>query len=108
MSIPASSRVVAAVVLAAALSGVALAQEVTGSLSGAVEDQQGQAIPGATVTAVNQRTASSRVDHTDGKGNFLFTAMPPGTYTIRVEMPNFRTVEQKLSLIHISEPTRPY
>jgi hypothetical protein len=41
MSIPASLRVVAAVVLAAAFSGGALAQEVTGSLSGSVQDQQG-------------------------------------------------------------------
>ena len=103
MSIPAPLRLVAAALLiAATLSGAAAAQEVTGSLSGAVEDQQGQAIPGATVTAVNQRTGSSRVDHTDGKGNFLFTAMPPGTYTIRVEMPNFRTVEQKGNVLAIS------
>ena len=83
MSIPAPLRLVAAALLiAATLSGAAAAQEVTGSLSGAVEDQQGQAIPGATVTAVNQRTGSSRVDHTDGKGNFLFTAM----YVLRLRL----------------------
>src|SRR5689334_4150316 len=77
-----------AALMAALTAAAANAQEVTGSISGSVEDQQGQAIPGATVTAVNQRTASARVDHSDGKGNFLFTAMPPGTYAIRAEMPN--------------------
>src|SRR5260221_6625559 len=95
MSMPTFFRVAGVVVLIAMLAGTATAQEVTGSISGSVEDQQGQVIPGATVTAINERTASLRVDHTDPKGNFLFTAMPPGTYAIKVEMSNFRTVEQK-------------
>ena len=79
MSIPASLRLVAAVVLATAVSGVAMAQEVTGSISGSVEDQQGQAIPGATVTAMNQRTASSRFSRdASGISTHAFAAMRHG------------------------------
>src|SRR5262249_29962613 len=57
--------------------------------------EQDQAIPGATVTVVNERTGAARADSTDARGSFLFTALPADVYTVRVEMPNFRTVQQK-------------
>ena len=37
-----------------------LAQETSGTISGSVTDEQGQVLPGATVTAVNERTSYSR------------------------------------------------
>src|SRR6185503_18876214 len=97
------ARLAGMAALMLALTGAAAtAQEVTGSISGSVQDQQGQVVPGATVTAINERTAASRTDVTDAKGDFLFTAMPPGTYAIRVEMSNFRTVEQKGNVLTAS------
>jgi carboxypeptidase family protein/TonB-dependent receptor-like protein len=96
------ARLAGVAALMALAAAAARAQEVTGSISGSVEDQQGQVIPGATVTAVNERTGALRVDQTDAKGNFLFTAMPPGTYAIKVEMSNFRTAEQKGNVLTAS------
>jgi hypothetical protein len=80
-----------------------LAQETSGTISGSVTDEQGQVLPGATVTAVNERTSYSRAGVTDAKGDFLFTVMPPGTYTVRVEMASFRTVERKRNVLSPSE-----
>ena len=79
------------------------AQEISGTISGSVADEQGQVLPGATVTTVNERTSASRTVTTDDKGNFQFTAMPPSTYTVRVEMPNFRTVERKRNVLSPSD-----
>ncbi|PYQ18790.1 MAG: hypothetical protein DMF81_23895, partial [Acidobacteria bacterium] len=79
------------------------AQEITGTISGTVTDEQGQVLPGATVTAMDERTSYSRAGVTDAKGNFLFSVMPPGTYTLRVEMANFRTVERKRNVLSPSE-----
>src|SRR6266481_9337521 len=86
-------RVAAVLAMVVAIGATAHAQAITGSISGTVVDEQGQSIPGATVTAIDERTGSARSDTTDTRGNFLFTAMPPDTYTVRVEMSNFRTVD---------------
>jgi Carboxypeptidase regulatory-like domain/TonB-dependent Receptor Plug Domain len=81
----------------------ALAQNVTGTLSGTVVDEQQQAVPGATVTAINEATNVARVVATDEEGNFQLTTLPPGAYTIRVEVPNFRTVERTRIVLSAAE-----
>ena len=42
------------------LAGGVSAQTVTGTISGTVVDPQGQVIPGATVTVINEATADTR------------------------------------------------
>src|SRR5207237_10122029 len=66
-------------------------QSVTGSISGTVADEQGQVIPGATVTVINELTNDPRAVVTSANGTFQVTNLAPGTYTARVEMQNFRT-----------------
>jgi hypothetical protein len=92
-----------ALVALSTLSAPATAQDPTGTISGTVVDEQGQAVPGATVTSVNENTGQSRGDVSDARGNFHFTAMPPGTYTVRIEMSNFRTVERKRNVLAPSD-----
>src|SRR5664279_3152666 len=83
-----------------------LAQTDLGALKGHVQDQHGSAIAGARVTLRNPATAFNRNVHTDATGNFSFTGIPlTGQYVVSVAAPQFKTVE-RLSLIHISEPTR--
>ena len=62
----------ACVVLSALLGVVAVfgsplagAQGVTGTISGVVLDEQKQAVPGATVTIINESTSDARVTITD-------------------------------------------
>ena len=57
------------------------AQAVTGVISGTVADPQGQVIPGATVTIINEANNDSRVAVSDAKGNFQVTNLQPGMYT---------------------------
>jgi hypothetical protein len=71
-------------VLAALLFGqvAALAQSATGSLAGFVRDQNGAIVPGATVTAKNQRTGEERTATTGTDGNFSIQALKASVYTV--------------------------
>ena len=59
-------------VLLAAVSTAALAQGVTSTVSGTVRDEQGLAVPGATVTLINQaQDTRSSPTVTSGTGAFV-------------------------------------
>src|SRR2546425_7295862 len=77
----------ALIALAATL---ALAQTTSASLSGRVQDQQGAAIPGATVKAIDTRTNHEFETVTSDDGTFFFPTLQPGTYTVTVELPGFK------------------
>ena len=62
------------------------AQEITGRLVGTVVDASAAAVPDANVSATNQDTGIVTKTKTDGQGNFVFSTLPPGLYTIRVEI----------------------
>ena len=85
------------------LSRLASAQAVTGTISGTVVDPQGQIVPGATVTVINEPTSDSRVVVTDDRGNFQVTNLQPSTYTVRVSMESFRTFERKNIVLSAAE-----
>src|SRR5688572_32893919 len=67
------------------------AQTGTAALVGEVSDSQKQVIPGATVTATHVATAASQNTTTDERGNFRFGNLQPGVYTLKVELPGFKT-----------------
>src|SRR5262249_56431808 len=71
----------------------AIAQTVTGSISGTVMDASGNAIAGATVRLINERTNDARVLMTNESGDFRFTAVLPGIYTFKVEKKGFSAFE---------------
>jgi hypothetical protein len=83
--------------------GAASAQTLTGSLSGTVADSSGGVLPGATVTLVNELSADSRNTVTNDQGNFVFAAVRPGTYSVRVELSGFQTVETKGIVLRLGE-----
>ncbi|HXY38519.1 MAG TPA: carboxypeptidase regulatory-like domain-containing protein [Vicinamibacteria bacterium] len=79
------------VVLAAS---AAFAQD-AGSVRGTVTDTTGAVVPGATVTLTNDATRFARNVVTDAKGEYYFGAVSPSAYTVKVEIPGFKTVERK-------------
>ncbi|MFC5290891.1 SdrD B-like domain-containing protein [Actinokineospora guangxiensis] len=56
-----------------------------GSLSGQVVDNEGNPIPGVSVTLTGPGAPVTVT--TDAEGNYTFTDLPPGTYTITEEQP---------------------
>jgi hypothetical protein len=72
------------------LSGVAHAQ-FNASLSGTVLDPTQAAIPGATVTLTNNATRDKRIVTSGGAGNYTFTALTSGTYTVSATAKGFKS-----------------
>lgn len=69
-----------------------------GQIVGIVEDQQQQAIVGATVTIQNMDTNLIRTSSTNNSGNYTFLQIPPGNYKIKVESSGFLTLEKTTSI----------
>ena len=86
---------VAAVLFSPALAIAQIGQ--TATLTGTVTDSSGAVLPGVTVTAASEAVIGGpRTAVTDENGVYRFPALPPGTYTVKVELSGFRTVPRKL------------
>lgn len=85
-------------------SSVSLAQT-TGSatLRGSVKDPSGAVVSKATVTLINLRTTGERKTTTNSEGNYVFAAVDPGPYTVRIEAGGFKTLSQTDLVISPSE-----
>src|SRR5262245_12191428 len=90
-------KTVAALVFWLGLSIVAhvSAQGGNGSLRGKVLDEQGSAMPGVTVTATSPQALAPAVAVTDGNGEYRLANLAPGTYTLKVELTGFSTVNRE-------------
>ena len=62
----------------------------TGSITGAVSDSTGSLIAKATVRLVSETTGAIRNAPSDTEGNFVFSAVTPGFYTVSAEHPGFK------------------
>jgi hypothetical protein len=67
----------------------AQASSSTAELRGRVTDQSEAVIPGAKLTLTDVGKGTSRTATTDGEGNYIFLALLPSTYELKVEAPNF-------------------
>ena len=86
-------RIMLAIALCAfGLTGLAGAQQRTGSLRGQVLDELGGAIVGATVTAVDSRGVEKSTVTNDG-GSYTISGLAPGKYTLRAINAGFAMYE---------------
>jgi hypothetical protein len=70
------------------------AQQFTGGIRGAVHDANG-VIPGVAVTLTNDETAIARETVANEEGQFNFSAVTPGTYTLKAVLQGFKTFERR-------------
>src|SRR5215218_2618535 len=97
-----SLRLIVGGVLAALLATVPVSAQDTGTVSGTVADASGQVVPGATITLTNEATADARTMTSNERGEFTFRAVPPGSYTVRVELTGFRTIDNRNNIVNAS------
>jgi len=76
------------------LCGTVSSQTTSGSISGAVLDAQSAVIQGASVSAQENQQKFTFLVKTDDVGRFVFTQVPPGTYTIKIAAPGFKTLDR--------------
>ena len=80
---------VTGIVLAVAFQ--AAAQHLASRVEGAVQDETGGYLPGASVTLTNADTGVSRETVTDERGLYLFPLVSEGTYRMAASVPGFTT-----------------
>jgi hypothetical protein len=85
--------VVLAVILMSTLS--ANAQTTYGAVRGLVKDPQGAVVGAASVILTNQDTKVARTSTTNGSGEYNFTSVLPGTYSVSVTFTGFKKSESK-------------
>jgi hypothetical protein len=66
------------------------AQELYGSVVGAVQDGSGARIPGATIECVNRATGLVLTAISNEAGTYTFTNVLPGTYDVKVTLQGFK------------------
>src|SRR6266571_4820806 len=90
-----------ALVLLVLVAATARAQTYTGSVTGTVADEQGGALPGATVTLFGK--TGSRTTSTDTEGTYRFVAVDPGAYDVQADMPGFRATKRESVVVTIGK-----
>jgi hypothetical protein len=66
-----------------------------GAVTGTVTDSTGAVIPGASVAATNDATGITTTTTTTGAGDFNFSNLDPGIYTVSVSAKGFEKLIQK-------------
>ena len=73
----------------------AAAQVTTGNVTGSVRDGQGAVVPGAAITLVSATRGTTIDAQSNQNGDFLFPNVTADTYTIRVTLEGFKTLERQ-------------
>jgi iron complex outermembrane receptor protein len=77
------------------------------SISGTVRNASGDAVPGATVTVINQETGVSRGARSGANGAYTVGGLGPGLYSVSADLPGFgRSVRQDVRLTTDQAATR--
>ena len=97
-------RILTELVLAAVLYGsFAIAQEGTAALTGQITDQDGLAVAGVIVQALNAGTGISYWADTNQIGLYNFPALPAGTYKVTATKNGFQQAVRPGVELHVSD-----
>ena len=86
------------------VAAVFLPAQVTSRVTGVVRDASGAVISGAKVTLTNEGTQIAFNTSTGSAGTYVFDAVQPGTYTVRIEAPGFKTFVSSGNVLSIGQP----
>jgi hypothetical protein len=71
----------------------AFSQVTTADIIGTVQDATGAAVRGANITITSLDTDESKTAQTGNSGDYLFTLLKPGNYSIKITMTGFKTFQ---------------
>lgn len=72
----------------------------TASITGTVTDSSGGLVAGASVTALDQDTQTPNQAQTNQSGEYVFSALPVGTYSVTVTKSGFKTFTTSNVVLH--------
>jgi hypothetical protein len=85
------------------LPAMAPCQVDTGSISGTVRDTSGSVIPGVKVTLTNQGTGQSISTTTKSVGEYTFSPVRIGHYSLAAEMTGFEKIQQNSVTVDVQQ-----
>jgi Carboxypeptidase regulatory-like domain/TonB dependent receptor len=88
------------------LSPFAGAQSDTGRILGAIADQSGAILPGATITITDVQRGEVRTLTSDAAGEYVAPGLKAGIYTVRVEVSGFKTIENPGIQLEVAQDRR--
>jgi Carboxypeptidase regulatory-like domain len=79
------------------------AQQITGSITGTVKDEQDGIVTTALVEATNVDTGLSRAAHINNDGSYLIQYLAVGSYTVRVTAAGFKNFLQQNVVVTVDQ-----
>jgi hypothetical protein len=79
------------------------AQTATATLSGTIVDQNGEAVPGVTVTLTSAGTSLERNATSSDAGDFSFPLLPPGSYVLMAKRDGFKIVRAENIVLNVGD-----
>lgn len=98
---------VVAIVLASAPADLRGQTATTGSIVGTASDSSGAVVPGVVIRLFSNETNTMiRNTKTDGRGDFVFTLLTPGSYRLEAAKEGFQAVSLSEVRVLVSQTTR--
>ncbi len=82
---------------------IAWGQTTSASISGTVLDPSGAAVVNAAVSLTDQNRQSTVKTQSEPSGRYVFTVVQPGTYTLTIEAPGFRTLKRENIIVQAND-----
>src|SRR5215813_8524568 len=80
------------------------AQGTTSRITGVVQDKNGAAVPGATVTLTNEGSGVSLSTQSSDSGTYTFDLIQVGSYTVLIEKQGFKKFQSTHNLVNVNQP----
>ena len=81
----------------------AIAQVDQGAIIGVVRDSSGAVMPGAQVSVTETNTGLVLKTKTNSSGNYFFSPIKTGNYTVSASAPGFETTEEIGIVVHVTD-----
>jgi hypothetical protein len=75
----------------------------SGKILGTVNDPSRAIVPGAVIVARNEATGNEQTAKGDNSGEFLFSSLPVGVYTVSVKHPGFRSYRREGVILQVDQ-----
>jgi hypothetical protein len=82
------------------------AQANFGRILGTVSDPSGAVLPGASISIIDTQRGLARTVISDEAGLYNAPTLIPGTYTVRVEFPGFKTLARENVVVEVGKEIR--
>src|SRR5438128_10081800 len=82
------------------------AQEGGGVLAGTVTDRSNAVVPNITISITHTGTGLTRSTATDASGDYVFRALPVGTYDVTASGSGFATLRSTGAVVSVGSTTR--